>query len=226
VRPINFVAVTSWAERTPDLQVQFAVEAVRKELPDFCRCWGLPIPGIGFFSRGVELALSEAIIVSGVDDDGQVGTLGYHTVAAGVPLMLWECQYGTPVFAHEVFETLVDPDLSRWALAPDGREWWVEACDATEGDSYPVDVEVAGQFSSTMVSNWLAPAYFGLPNADGSVRFDKMGLVSAPFTLRPGGYSIVMVGGERQQIGAARPAKGISTSRTKALAARPPQSSR
>lgn len=215
MRPINFIAVTSWAEKTSDLVVQFAVEAVRRQLPDFCRCWNIPIPGIDFFSRGVDLPSSESIIVSGVDDDGNANSLGYHTIVAGVPLMLWEVGCGTSVFTHEIFETLADPAIDRYALAPDGREWLVEACDATEGDAYPVEAEFAGQSAQLMVSNWLTPAFWGLPNADGSTRLDKMGLVSAPFTLRPGGYSILRVNGERVQIGAARPNKGCSTSRSR-----------
>ena len=214
---IPFVAVTSWSDTTPDLDVMFAVEAARRELPDFCACWGLPVPGIAFFDRKVEITAHDGMIVSAVDDDGEIGTLGYHTTVAGLPIFLWESRYGCPVFTHELWETLANPDLDRWQTAPDGTEWWLEAADATQGDSYPVDVEVAGNFSSVLCSNWLAPAFWGLPNADGSARLDKMGLVTAPFTLRPGGYSIVRVGGQRQQIGAARPDKGRSSSRTALL---------
>ncbi len=213
---IKFIAVTNWSS-VPDLDIQFAVEALRKELPDFCACWGLPVPGVQFFSREVELTAKEAMIVSAVDSDGKASTVGYHTTVAGLPLFIWEPQLGVWVFMHEAYETIVNPYLDRWQLGPDGREWWIEACDGTQGDSYPVDVEVMGNFSSVMAANWLAPAFWGLPNADGSQRIDKMGVCS-PFKVRPGGYSMVRApGGEPEQIGAARPNKGCSTSRTALL---------
>jgi hypothetical protein len=223
---INFVAVTNWSS-APDLDVMFAVEAARKELPRFCAAWGLPVPGIAFFSKDVELPAKEAMIVSAVDEDGQAGTLGYHTTVAGLPLFIWEQRYGTPVFTHELFETLANPLLDRWATAPDGHRFWVEACDGCQGDSYPVDVEVSGNFSSVLVSNWLRPEWFLLESHDGLTGFDAMSLCDGPFGVRPGGYSVTETpDGQRQQVGGDRADKGRSTSRTALLAARSAQSLR
>jgi hypothetical protein len=213
---INHVAVTNWSS-APDRDVVFTVEALRRELPAFCLAWGLPVPGIAFYDQNVQLASSEAIIVSAVDDDSQAGTAGYHTLVAGVPLFLWEVKYGPWVAFHELYETLVNPLLNRWAEAPDGRRWWVEACDACQADKYNLDVELFGERMILSASNWLRPEFFGLQAHDGGRGFDRMGVVSAPFTLRPGGYTETMNQGRLERLGAARPDKGRTTSRTSAL---------
>lgn len=226
---INFVAVTNWSS-SPDIDVMFAVEAARKELPAFCKAWNLPIPGVHFFSRDVAIPAREGLIVSAVDDDGQVGTLGYHTTIAGVVTFLWEQRYGAWVFLHELYETLLNPDLTEWVDMPDGRRIWREACDAVQADTYPVDVEVAGSFSSVMSAVWLRPEWFRLPAHDGIdpqlEQYDNRALCKAPFEIRPGGYSVVEVDGVRQQIGGARPDKGRARSRSALLPALPPQSQR
>lgn len=214
MKTISHCAVTNWSS-APDVDIQFCVEAARRELPAFCDAWGIRIPGIQFYSREVELPSNEAIIVSAVDDDGQKGTLGYHTEIAGVPLFLWEVRFGSIVFFHELYETLVNPELARWAEAPNGERWWVEACDATQGDMYPVaDVELFGETRTVMSSNWLRPAFFGLPSGDGSTGYDRMGIVQAPFKCRPGGYSVTDGPRGQRQVGDLRPDKGVSTSRT------------
>jgi hypothetical protein len=213
---INHVCVTNWSSAA-DEEIAFAVEGLRAEVPAFCAAWGLPVPGVQFYSQELLLPASDAIIVSAVDDDGQAGTAGYHAVLAGLPLFLWEARYGHWVAFHELFETLANPLLNRWATAPDGRRWWVEACDATQADTYQVQVELFGARRSISAANWLRPAFFGLPNLDGAPGFDRLGLVGAPFTLRPGGYSQVMVDGRLEHLGAARPPKGITTSRVASL---------
>lgn len=210
---IPFLAITNWSSR-PDSEIANQVEAARTILPGFCAAWGIPVPGIAFFSRDAVLPSSEAMIVSAVDSDGEAGTDGYHSQIGGVPLALWEPQKGFWVFVHEILEPLTNPLLDRWAKAPDGRLWWVEACDATEGDRVPVSfTDLAGKRQTLDASNYLCPAFFGLPNADGSSRCDWAG-VASPWTIRPGGYSVtVNAEGQREDIGAARPDKGRSTSR-------------
>ena len=84
----------------------------------------------------------------------------------------------------EITWTLVD-DLRRhrYALNGNGEEFALETADATENDSYDV--------GGVAVSNFLAPAYFNpFAKATRANKLDHMGVVEAPFTLRPGGYTI------------------------------------
>jgi hypothetical protein len=64
-----------------------------------------------------------------------------------------------------------------------GRELAREACDPVEGDSYEID--------GVAVSNFVTPEYFGEPSRRPVPSYDAMGLVTAPLTMRPGGYQIV-----------------------------------
>lgn len=187
---LNHLAFTNWS-KAPDVDIAFTVEAIRKELPAFCKAWGIPIPGIDYYSRDVALPSSEAVIVSAVDDDGFDHTAGYHAFIGGVPLFVYEASKGAWVAFHETFELLANPLLNRWDRAPDGTLWWREVCDATQSDLYPVDVEVFGEERRVWAANWLRPEFFGLIAHDSQfgLRYDKMGVVEAPFTLRPGGYT-------------------------------------
>jgi len=226
---INHVAVTNWSGR-PDAEIVSVVEAARVELPAFCDVWGLPIPGIQFYDQSIELALQESIIVSAVDDDGNPSSLGYHTVLAGTPLFLWEAGAGAWVFFHELYEILVNPQLDRWAPAPDGRLWWVEACDACQADSHTVEVlsGLSSQRTQVQASNYLKPAFFGLKNYPENpsapydpAPYDRLGLVPAPFTLSPGGYTeTTRPDGKPERLGASRPDKGRTSSRTDMLRGR------
>ena len=92
----------------------------------------------------------------------------------------------TEVVSHEVIEMLGDPwvniDVRR--RGPSGLELWPrELCDAVQGQNYrssPVDgVEVA---------NFVFPEYF-LDGADGP--YDFLGMLTAPFSVAPSGYSAI-----------------------------------
>jgi hypothetical protein len=210
---IDFVAITNYSS-VPDSEITFHVEAARKVLPLLCRAWGIPQPGIGFFSQGVELPAREAAICSAVDSDGNIGSLGYHTALAGLPLFVYEASYGAWVMIHEL-EFLVNPQLLLWDAAPDGRLFWRECFDGTQDEYFPVDVELFGERREILAPNFTFPAWHGLPNPDGSSRLDYMGTRSRPFEIAPGGYATVTtVDGQREQIGAARADKGRSTSRS------------
>lgn len=183
---INHVAITNWSSH-PDDDVVYWVEAIRQELPAFCAAWGLRVPGIQFYSRDAQFQASEAIMCSVVDDDGLDSTLGYHSMMGGVPLFLSEYRGGSTTLSHEVFETLANPMLSKWATAPDGSRWPVEVCDACQGDTYSVPVTLYGLTKDVQLSNWLRPEFFNLRLGGGPC--DRMG-VCQPFQLRPGGYTI------------------------------------
>jgi len=210
---VHHCAFTNWSS-LPDSRIIAVVEAIRQELPLFCRAWNIEQPGVQFYSRDVELPVRESLLVSAVDDDGNPDSLGFHTVLAGTPLFVWEAAKGDWIASHEFWEILGNPLLDRWATAPDGRRWWLELSDGTQGDVFDVDVEVFGERSTVPVANWLAPSFFGMANGGGFTGHDRMG-VCEPFTLRPGGYSeTISADGRRERIGAARADKGRTTSRT------------
>jgi hypothetical protein len=116
--------------------------------------------------------------------------LGYHDLTpAGLPLShvfvetaLQAGEKPSVTAAHELAEMLVDPDIALAAQAPDGNFWAYEACDPVQEESYDID--------GVWVSNWLYPSFFEAFRAGrgNTEKFDFMGTLKDPFTLRPGGY--------------------------------------
>jgi len=122
-------------------------------------------------------------------DPDQPGALGYHDeTPAGLPLMkvfpLLDQQDGvewSTTASHEILEALVDPNLCRCAWSPiDGKVWAYEVGDAVEQDSYSL--------FGVKLSNFVLPPYFEPPTDLSAAKFDFMGLVRAPYEIRPGGY--------------------------------------
>jgi hypothetical protein len=136
----------------------------------------------------------------------QPDALGYHDMTrGGQPFMKvfppLDRQEGNPWSAtasHELLETLADPNLARAAQSPDGVFWAYEVCDAVEEDSYLV--------GGVAVSNFVLPLYFESPtyHPPKGVKLDKLGLVTRPYELRPGGYNQFWDGGEWIPVEASR----------------------
>lgn len=150
--------------------------------------WGLP-PTQSVYLTEPEQAKSGMRLVIARDVSDDPSALAYHEEIGGIPVsyifVVTAQQNGMGVSeaaSHENAEMDGNPftdSASRWALAPDGWEYAVELCDATEGDSYPIN--------GILVSNFLWPSFFD-PN--GKAPFDQMGLVTRPFETRDGGYQI------------------------------------
>lgn len=110
---------------------------------------------------------------------------------------------------HEICEALTDPDINEWIDLPPNAsllsglenhhrgtayETPKETADAVEGNSYPITCDDGTVVACT---NFLKPAWFD-GEAEGTVAigggvapFDKLGVLSAPFSLAPGGYATV-----------------------------------
>lgn len=145
-----------------------------------------------------------------LDDPDVAQALGYHdvdpqgrpygrvfarpTLAAGVSL--------SSVLSHEVCEAAVDPDVNLWGLdARHGRLHAWEACDAVENDSYVVKVTgnpAQGGTHRVEVSNFVTPAWYNAADAGG--RYDHLGVLTSPFQLSKGGYTIVAAIGRESQV--------------------------
>lgn len=93
---------------------------------------------------------------------------------------------------HELCEMVIDPLANLWAQDLKGTFWAYEMCDAVEEDTFMVD--------NIPMSNFVHPSYFEPFDHPKGTKFDHLGLLKAPFTIRPGGYSIVNKGGKAQNI--------------------------
>jgi hypothetical protein len=171
---------------------------ITRQLEDFAQAWGeITWTLVDDLRRqGFQVVL--------FDTSDQAGDLAYHDVTPkGRPYASVFCKTildndGTwttgansvsAATSHEVVELLADPVCNRYALDANGEEFALETADATENDSYDID--------GVAVSNFLYPAYFNpFATATRRNKLDHMGVIEAPFTLRPGGYTIRHRGGK------------------------------
>ncbi len=94
--------------------------------------------------------------------------------------------------SHELWEMLVDPGIQLWAQATPTKLYAYETADAVEETDYKVN--------GVRISNFVHPAYFESFRKAKSVKFDHLGLLTKPFSLLTGGYSIVMTAGKVSQV--------------------------
>lgn len=122
-----------------------------------------------------------------LDHSDQGGDLGYHSDDTGTPsakvFAADDAQYGVSLsvtISHELLEMLADPQANRMAV---DNAHLLEVCDPTESDT------VGYLISGVLVSDFVVPRYFGLPNPADDPRFDFRALLAGGCpALLPGGY--------------------------------------
>lgn len=122
------------------------------------------------------------------DDIGVQGAAGIHLDDAGQPFALVTMSDSWSLTAsHELLEMLADPFGNRMVPGTSpkpgqGRvEFLVEVCDPSEADEFGYTV------NGILVSDFYTPHYFDPIKAPG-VRYSFTGAVTAPRTIRKGGY--------------------------------------
>jgi len=88
---------------------------------------------------------------------------------------------------------LVDPAINLLSTGPDRTTVYAyESADPVEALSFPVN--------GIPMSDFVYPSYFEDFRQPGSVQFDQMNQVNAPFQILQGGYQIIMKDGQSSQI--------------------------
>lgn len=161
---------------------------------DFWPAWRnhLPVPAaanwpVVGYTKTTNLTAETYHPIVCVKDIDDPGTLGDHSGFRDVGVAFGRWRPDSTVASHEVMELAADPYCDVWK--PFGDDGSVEACevsDRTQFDHYAIDVDIAGDVRTVMVSNFLYPAAFGIGNG---TKYDHMGLLSSPQENR--GYAIV-----------------------------------
>jgi hypothetical protein len=143
-------------------------------------------------------------IVDTIDDQPQ-GVLGLHTEAQtaqmwGVVAAQPELDNGgkattgdwsvSSTLSHEVLETFIDPNCNLWANDGQGSVYSLEVCDPVEAPTYTV--------SGVSVSNFVTPSWYD-PSPPAGAQFDKLGQLTAGFSILPGGYMVYEYKGKEQE---------------------------
>jgi hypothetical protein len=117
------------------------------------------------------------------DDDQGYHELTLHNLPLSRVFVTTTIRQGDKVSVtacHELCEMLVDPAINLWADNGRSTSYAYEVCDPVEEDEFDVD--------GVLMSNFVLPAYFEAFRKPRSTKFDYLGLLKAPLTLRPGGY--------------------------------------
>jgi hypothetical protein len=95
--------------------------------------------------------------------------------------------------SHELVEMLVDPAINMLTTGPDQTTIYAyESADPVEALSFPVN--------GIPMSDFVYPSYFEDFRQPGSVQFDQMNQVNAPFQILAGGYQIIFKNGQWSQV--------------------------
>ena len=207
-----------------DADVETMAMALELQLQrDFCPAYNLPVLPVKAYGPN-DLLPDGAWYLHFVDNVADPDALGYHTDEDGLifgnieiaVLLKYGCGVlSTPhgqggpdsvssVVSHELMEMAVDPQVNLWSptVAPiDGTSQATEVCDPCQEDYYMIN--------GVQVSDFVLPAYW-LKDAPAGSRFDHLNVLSAPFTIAPGGYAVVQdSSGASKQVYGARPPSAL-----------------
>jgi hypothetical protein len=204
------IAILNQSTLVTDADAQTMTQAIASQVQfDAAPLWDRAPATVEFYADAstVPAAAHGIALVDTIQHQPQ-GVLGFHTENQGgkqwgVVAAKPELDNGGQVLtgdwsvssllSHEVLEMFIDPNCNLWANDGKGLSYSFEVCDPVEAPSYTV--------SGVSVSNFVTPSWFD-PLAAPTAQFDKLGQLTAPFSILKGGYLVYQSAGqEKQQFG-------------------------
>jgi hypothetical protein len=201
------IAILNQSTLVTDADAQAMTQAVATQVRlDAAPLWDRAPAAVVFYTDASAVpATAHGIALVDTIQDQPQGVLGFHTEDQGGKL--WGVVAAKPeldngakvltgdwsvssVLSHEVLEMFVDPNCNLWANDGKGTAYSFEACDPVEAPSYAVH--------GVSVSNFVTPSWFD-PLAAKTAQFDKLGQLTAPFSILKGGYVVYESAGKEQQ---------------------------
>ena len=173
----------------PDVTIPWLLSvaaAVTEQLQSFCADYGLAIWEV------VTEPTPGAFLMNVSDVSTAPGAEGYHDDAGDLPegfaFMLGTLDDGSVTISHECCELVRDQDASGFRLSDSGIAYADEACDAVEDRTYKAS-------NGVLLSDYVLPNWY----VDGSKGpWDKLNVLTAPFSQTTGGYTIQLADGKVQ----------------------------
>lgn len=185
---MSCVAVINRSTSIDPKDIPFWAAAADKQAREVAAAWGCMYQPVVWYASTDGLPAGCRILTIR-DDLDQAGILGDHSDDLGVPAIEVKAAGDIGItISHEIAEYLVDTSVNLWAPFDPDHEQAIEVCDRVSGDSYPVEVTVAGETREILVSNYLLPSAF---DPSGRAPFDRMGKLTAWNGMSPGGYAVV-----------------------------------
>jgi hypothetical protein len=201
------IAILNQSTLVSDADAAAMTEAIATQVRlDAAPLWDrAPAAVIFYTDPGAVPAAAHGIALVDTIKDQPKGVLGFHTEDHGGKL--WGVVAAKPeldsgakvttgdwsvssVLSHEVLEMFIDPNCNLWANDGNGSAYSFEVCDPVEAPTYAV--------SGVSVSNFVTPSWFD-SQAAATAGFDKLGKLTAPFTIVKGGYVVYESAGKQQQ---------------------------
>jgi hypothetical protein len=201
------IAILNQSTLVSDADAAAMTEAIASQIRlDVAPLWDRSPAAVIFYPDPSAVpAAAHGIVITDTVQDQPLGVLGFHTEDQGGKL--WGVVAAKPeldnggqvstgdwsvssVLSHEVLEMFADPNCNLWANDGKGSAYSFEVCDPVEAPSYTV--------SGVSVSNFVTPSWFD-PLAATTAQFDKLGQLTAPFSILQGGYVVYETVGKAQQ---------------------------
>ena len=187
------IAVCCTSKSVDQGQLALWVDAWDKQAQEFCKTWGLEYRPVCLYATPDVLPPNVAdfwllVIEDNIDAPGAEG---FHDDVAGVIFARCLPENNCESVPHEILEMLADPTCDQYKDIGDGsgRQIALEVCDPIEEDHYPQQAQIGDQEPQDVpVTNYVLPSYF---DPKGTAPFDRMGKLTAPFSMDSGGYTIV-----------------------------------
>jgi hypothetical protein len=201
------IAILNQSTLVADADVAKMTEAIATQVQfDAAPIWDRAPAAVVFYTdpAAVPAAAHGIAIVDTIQDQPQ-GVLGFHTEDQGA--QMWGVVAAKPeldnggqvttgdwsvssTLSHEALEMFVDPNCNLWANDGKGSAYSLEVCDPVEAPTYTV--------GGVSVANFVTPSWFD-PLAPATAQFDKLGLLTAGFSVLQGGYMTYESAGKEQQ---------------------------
>lgn len=204
------IAILNQSTLVTDADAQTMTQAIASQVQlDAAPLWDRAPAAVAFYTDASAVpATAYGIALVDTIQDQPRGVLGFHTENRGGKL--WGVVAAKPeldnrsqvltgdwsvssLLSHEVLEMFIDPNCNLWANDGKGTAYSFEVCDPVEAPSYTV--------SGVSVCNFVTRSWFD-PLAAPTAQFDKLGQLTAPFSILQGGYLVYeSAGQEKQQFG-------------------------
>ena len=201
------IAILNQSTLVADTDVATMTEAIATQVQfDAAPIWDRAPAAVVFYTDPATVPeTAHGIAIVDTIQDQPKGVQGFHTEDQGG--QLWGVVAAKPeldnggqvltgdwsvssTLSHEVLEMFVDPNCNLWADDGKGSVYSLEVCDPVEAPTYTV--------SGVSVSNFVTPSWFD-PLAPATAQFDKLGQLTAGFSILPNGYLVYQTAGKEQQ---------------------------
>ena len=195
----DHITVVNHSSMISDEEVAWHTKAMDIQMREhIAPLWDAEPPGVSFHghAENVQELENTAALLAYVNDDGNADSAGYHTEVGGFVYGLIDVgQSRRPEVtgSHEAGEIYGNAKLVRLVHGPKNRRYYVELMDPTQRQTYKIPVTMFGQTREIDVSDFVLPAWFGMPNVSGrDARRTYLDQNVQPFEVAPGGYQIAL----------------------------------